>query len=41
MNTDADWPTLTHTHHYRDDIADWWCDECDTVTDYCQQINPS
>jgi hypothetical protein len=30
-----------HAHAYRADIADWWCDDCETVTDFCQQINPS
>lgn len=29
-----------HRHYFRADIADWWCEACDTVTDYCQQINP-
>lgn len=29
-----------HHHYFRPDIADMWCSECDTVTDYCQQINP-
>lgn len=30
----------SHHHYFREDIADIWCDECDTVTDYCQQLNP-
>lgn len=25
----------THAKRYRFDISDWWCDECDTVTDHC------
>ena len=29
-----------HAHEYRDEIADWWCIECQTVTDFCQQLNP-
>lgn len=32
--------SIRHTHTYRDDIADWWCVECDTVTDYCNRLNP-
>lgn len=24
-----------HQHTYRADLSDWWCVECDTVTDYC------
>lgn len=33
-------PEPKHKHEFRRDIADWWCVECDTVTDYCQQLNP-
>lgn len=29
-----------HSHTYRSDLSDWWCVDCDTVTDHCQQINP-
>ena len=29
-----------HRHEYRDEIADWWCEDCQTVTDYCHQIAP-
>lgn len=29
-----------HKHYYDPTISDWWCRECDTVTDYCQQLNP-
>ena len=29
-----------HAHTYRADISDWYCTDCDTVTDYCQQLNP-
>lgn len=25
----------SHHHTYHADIADWWCEDCDTVTDYC------
>ena len=28
-----------HHHEYRRDIADWWCHNCDTVTDFCTQLN--
>ena len=28
-----------HHHHYRPDISDWWCRECDTVTDYCTALD--
>lgn len=31
----------SHWHYFRADIKDMWCHECDTVTDFCQQINPS
>ena len=27
-----------HEHTYRWDVADWWCKDCDTVTDYCAQV---
>lgn len=29
-----------HWHYFRPDIKDIWCEECQTVTDYCQQLNP-
>lgn len=29
-----------HRHYFRPDLADMWCEQCETVTDYCQQINP-
>lgn len=28
-----------HRHGYRPDISDWWCYDCDTVTDFCKQLN--
>ena len=28
-----------HHHFYRFHVSDWWCRECDTVTDYCTQQN--
>ena len=31
----------THRHEYRRDIADWWCHDCDTVSDSCTQTNPA
>lgn len=30
-----------HSRWYRRDIADWWCNDCQTVADYCQQTNPT
>lgn len=24
-----------HDHVYYSDINDWWCRDCDTVTDFC------
>lgn len=39
--TEDDFTTVTHLHAYDREIADWWCHDCETVTDYCQQINPS
>jgi hypothetical protein len=27
-----------HTHAYDAERADWWCFDCSTVTDYCDQI---
>lgn len=32
--------TPRHSHTYRSDLSSWWCQECDTATDFCQQINP-
>lgn len=29
---------MTHHHRYRSDISDWWCDDCDTVTDFCTEL---
>lgn len=29
-----------HRHEHRRDLADWWCHDCQTVTDFCQQTNP-
>lgn len=37
---DEDLAVVDHVHTYRADISDWWCVDCDTVTDYCQQLNP-
>jgi len=34
---DVVYMTLRHRHGYRRDISDWWCETCDTVTDYCLQ----
>lgn len=34
-------PELTHRHEFRYDIKDWWCYDCDTVTDFCQELNPT
>lgn len=28
---------MNHQHYYRDDIADWWCVECENVADNCEQ----
>jgi hypothetical protein len=30
----------SHVFTYRFDVSDWWCEQCDTVSDFCQQINP-
>jgi hypothetical protein len=30
-----------HEHIYRRDIADWWCVECNTAADRCQQLDPT
>ncbi|MGN6129277.1 MAG: hypothetical protein ACTHOK_02960 [Nocardioidaceae bacterium] len=30
-----------HWHEYRRDLADWWCRDCNTVTDFCAQTNPA
>ena len=32
--------TEEHAHRFRVDIADMWCDDCGTVTDFCQVLNP-
>jgi hypothetical protein len=29
-----------HVHNFRSDIGDWWCRDCGTVTDFCEQLNP-
>jgi hypothetical protein len=29
---------VAHHHRYRSDLADWWCDDCDTVTDFCTEL---
>lgn len=26
-----------HLWSHRDDVKDWWCWDCDTVTDYCME----
>lgn len=36
----ADVLERTHAHHYRPDVSDWWCSDCETVTDFCAQTNP-
>lgn len=28
-----------HHHYYLYEISDWWCDNCQTVTDYCKELN--
>ena len=30
--------TTDHLHHYRGDINEWFCSDCDTVTDYCEDL---
>lgn len=30
-----------HAHSWRSDVSAMWCAECDTNTDFCQQITPS
>ena len=30
-----------HRHEYSRDLADCWCHDCDTVTDFCTQTNPA
>jgi hypothetical protein len=30
---------MTHHHWYSFAAGDWLCRECDTVTDYCTQLN--
>jgi hypothetical protein len=32
-------PIHSHRHSYRTDINDWWCYDCDTVTDFCVEYN--
>lgn len=32
-------PTKPHKHGYRWDLNDWWCFDCDTVTDFCSYLN--
>lgn len=29
-----------HRHEYRGDLADWWCWDCSTVTDFCTKLSP-
>lgn len=28
-----------HRHEYRADLADWWCHDCQSITDHCEQMN--
>lgn len=28
----------THVHYWSDEIKDFWCETCGTVTDYCSQV---
>lgn len=35
-----DYMTTTHSHYYDSVISDWWCRDCDTVTDYCTENSP-
>lgn len=30
-----------HSHFYRADIADWWCQTDGTVTDFCSDLSPT
>lgn len=30
---------LSHHHRYDYELADWWCDNCRTVTDFCKELN--
>lgn len=32
---------VDHDHFYDRALSAWQCRDCDTATDYCQQINPS
>lgn len=29
----------SHHHRYDRERADWWCDNCRTVTDFCKELN--
>lgn len=32
-------PERTHEHGWRPDIKDMWCYNCETVTDFCKELN--
>lgn len=29
----------THQHYFDYEIKDWWCGNCENVTDYCIELN--
>lgn len=29
--------TTDHPRRYRADLSEWWCDTCQTITDWCEQ----
>lgn len=29
----------THRHEFDYERKDWWCHDCETVTDYCKELN--
>lgn len=32
-------PLLSHHHSFREDLNDMWCHNCQTVTDFCKELN--